>query len=226
MKPLLVLALAVACGAVAQIAQFDSPSYVAPVAALLCDPNGCNNSGTAIIHINSTELQPGGRWLYIEAGAVGWGQLCVDESGHAVWCTDKYTKHAPPQQPVEGKPDELVPTANASSLVFWCIKTTKKITKTWADDWCPSGSIPVTPVILPTEATVTINKPRFVPAKEWDGPDTHAANTCPPQNEDGTQPPCTAIYIKEKTHHVSCEDKTRAVIVAEDGKHWCMAMHE
>ena len=66
--------------------------------------------------------------------------------------------------------------------------------------------------------------PFDVPPKEWDGPDTHAANTCPPPDEHGKIGACTAIYIEEKTHHVACEDKTRFLLTDESGKKHCLRL--
>lgn len=77
--------------------------------------------------------------------------------------------------------------------------------------------------------------PFDLPAKEWDGPDKHAADTCgpPDYNADGTPKmiACGGELIWELNHHVSCDRvasdwRLRSdPIRTGDGKYHCFAFY-
>jgi hypothetical protein len=68
--------------------------------------------------------------------------------------------------------------------------------------------------------------PMFVPALEGDEMVDSGTSSChaPKDPKWAGVVECTTNLVKE--HYIRCTDKSRILLTAEDGKHWCMAVNQ
>jgi hypothetical protein len=107
--------------------------------------------------------------------------------------------------------ETMIPTVILYALTMWQQGQTKPITTTGDSDKTLQGGGLITPF--------------DVPPVEWDGPDTLGSRyekewKEPCRDRVGeTQPPC-----KTKIHHRVCADKSRFLLMSEDGKWHCLRL--